>query len=332
MVIRRALTRFLYVLVTVLVVVGLTGIALLLESKIYVFNRSFTPETDVTPFPVGVNVFAESITEQPEVNEYFVYSLAHNTPDADNWLDLIAGAFASKSWFQNLASPVQRIAVIWPGERYEQVVKHFGDILGWDAEQRSLFANLIQSSDPILLEGKFMPGKYVVHKDVSPQEAADLVYQSFSQQILQRYTLEVQQSVPIEDALIIASLLEREASDFENMREISGIIWNRLFIDMPLQLDATLQYARGSKPYETAWWPVPRPRDKFIDSPFNTYQHAGLPPAPIANPSPEAVLAALNPRQIDCLFYFHADNGDFYCSTDYETHVSKLRTVFGRGQ
>ncbi len=331
MIIRRALIRFLYVLVTLLIVAALTGLALLLESKIYAFNQTPDKETEVEPFPVGVNMASEIIIEKPEVNEYFVQSLANKTPTDDNWKDVVVAVFASKSWFQTLASPVQRIAVIWPGERHEEVVDHFGDILGWDKNERSLFANLIQSSDPILIEGKFLPGKYIVHKDTAPAEVADLIYEQFSENILNRYTSEVQNVVPIEDALIIASLLEREASDFENMREVSGVIWNRLFIDMPLQLDATLQYARGSKSYEPKWWPVPHPRDKYIDSPFNTYQNKGLPPAPIANPSPEAVLAALNPRQTDCLFYFHANDGSYYCSETYEQHVSKLQTVFGRG-
>ncbi len=331
MIIRRAMIRLLYVPVFLMAVLALSGTILLLESKTYVFKES-TPDVSITPFPVSVDQGAKTIVENPAVDTYFTQSLAHNTPDNSDWRDVIASVFASKAWFQNLASPVQRITVIWPGERHEEIAKHFGDILGWDKDERTLFINLIQSSDPILSEGKFFPGKYVLHKDTSPAEVADLIYSEFTEKILQRYTPEVQQSVSVEDALVIASLLEREASDFENMREISGVIWNRLFIDMPLQLDATLQYARGSNPYETSWWPVPRPRDKYIDSPFNTYQNEGLPPSPIANPSPEAVLAALNPRQTDCLFYFHANNGDFYCSENYEDHVTKLKSVFGRGR
>lgn len=332
MIIRRALIRFLYVVATLLVVLALTGIALILESKIYAFNWFNRSASDITPFPVGVNSVSQIIVEQPEVSEYFYDTLANEAPSDDNWRDVLAASLSHKSWFQTLASPVQRIAVIWPGERHEQVVDHFGDILGWDDTERALFANLIQTSDPILSDGKFFPGKYVMHKDTRPDEVADLVYAQFSEKILKRYTPEVQSSVPIEDALIIASLLEREASDFENMREISGVIWNRLFIDMPLQLDATLQYARGSRPYEPGWWPTPRPRDKFIDSPFNTYQNEGLPPAPIANPSAEAVLAALNPKLTDCLFYFHTDDGGYFCSPSYHEHVAKLRQQFGRGR
>jgi UPF0755 protein len=116
------------------------------------------------------------------------------------------------------------------------------------------------------------------------------------------------------------------------MRYISGIIWNRLFVGMPLQLDASLQYARGSKISEKLWWPKVVPNDKYIDSPYNTYENEGLPPAPISNPSVEAVVAALNPRETDCMFYFHDSKGVFYCTENYEDHVAKLKEIYGRGR
>ena len=112
------------------------------------------------------------------------------------------------------------------------------------------------------------------------------------------------------------------------MRYISGVIWNRLFIDMPLQIDATLQYARGTPGNNRTWWPVPVPRDKYIDSPYNTYQNIGLPPEPISNPSVDAIIAALNPRATDCLFYFHDTHGNFHCTATYEEHVELLREYY----
>jgi UPF0755 protein len=190
---------------------------------------------------------------------------------------------------------------------------------------------LIDSKEPILKEGKYFPGQYVTHRHATPEEMHNIISTEFTKEILNRYTEEVETVIPLDQALIIASLIEREASDFNNMREVSGVIWNRLFIDMPLQLDATLQYARGSNNQEVKWWPAPVPRDKFIDSPFNTYQNSGLPPSPIANPSAEAILAALNPVITDCLYYFHRNNGEYHCSTTYEDHVSKLRGFYGQG-
>jgi UPF0755 protein len=115
------------------------------------------------------------------------------------------------------------------------------------------------------------------------------------------------------------------------MRHIAGVIWNRLFIDMNLQIDATLQYAKGTDAPKT-WWPVPVPKDKYIESPYNTYQNSGLPPTPIANPSVDAVLAALNPRETDCMYYFHDKDSGFHCTETYEDHVAELKKYYGRGR
>lgn len=168
--------------------------------------------------------------------------------------------------------------------------------------------------------------------DASPEDVAQMVIDRFQAEVVARYDKKAEATLPMREAIIIASLLEREARDFTDMREISGVIWNRLFINMPLQLDATLQYAKGSRANETKWWPVPVPADKYIDSPYNTYKYKGLPPDPIANPSTESILAALNPISTECLFYFHDNSANFHCSETYEEHVSKLRSVFGRGR
>ena len=204
--------------------------------------------------------------------------------------------------------------------------------MDWNEEEKAEFANIVASTEPTLSDGKFYPGQYVAHRGALPQEVADLINEKFKTDVLNRYTAEVAAQVPLEDALTIASLLEREASDFENMREISGVIWNRLFIKMPLQLDATLQYAKANTTNQKNWWPVPKPADKYLKSPYNTYINAGLPPGPIANPSAAAVLAALNPRSTDCLFYFHDRHEGYHCSLTYEEHVRKLKIHYGRGR
>ena len=114
------------------------------------------------------------------------------------------------------------------------------------------------------------------------------------------------------------------------MRMISGIIWNRLFINMNLQIDATLQYAKAET--TKSWWPPVVPKDKYISSKYNTYAHKGLPPGPIASPSIAAVIAALNPKPTDCVFYFHDKRGQFHCSADYKGHVRLLKQYYGQGK
>lgn len=284
-------------------------------------------------FPVGVDPLRELVVENPNVDSFLEVHYSFNTDSKkeDGWFIKLLATLTRESWYQNLASPISRILVVDSGERKEEVAQNFASILKWDASEKKLFIDLVTASAPSLSEGKFFPGSYVLNKDATPQEAAQVLVAAFNAQILSRYPEEIDTLVPIEDALTIASLLEREAYDFEDMRYISGVIWNRLFIDMDLQLDATLQYAKANQG-GNAWWPVPRPADKFIESPYNTYQNEGLPPSPIANPSVAAVVAALNPKKTDCLFYFHDSEGDFYCSKTYEEHVAALKKIYGQGR
>jgi UPF0755 protein len=289
---------------------------------------------EVKPFPIGVDPYVEKIEENPGVDMFFETELTSSTKDRSKlswWTRNISAKLAMFDWYQNLASPVSRILVIRAGDRKEEVVKSFGDILRWDKKERAVFENLVATTSPEIAEGKFFPGRYVVEKDASPETVSTKVLEEFETQVGSRYTKEIDAIVPFEDAMVIASLLEREAYDFTDMREISGVIWNRLFAGMNLQLDATLQYARANKGGKE-WWPVPVPDDKYIKSPYNTYQNEGLPPTPIANPSPEAILAALNPKQTECMFYFHDKKANFHCTKTYEEHVAKLKKIYGRGK
>jgi cell division protein YceG involved in septum cleavage len=294
------------------------------------------PQEEVLPaFPLGVNPLEQTITEDPTVDAFFSTQITRSgkeNPAKMSWIKRnIIAKLAQFDWYQNLASPLSRILVIEPGERKEQVIDNFGDILRWTAEEEIAFSALVAGSSPELVEGKFYPGHYVVSKDATPEDVALLLNGKFKDEVLSRYTENIDNVVPLEDAVTLASLLEREAYDFEDMRYIAGIIWNRLFIDMNLQIDASLQYAKGTESTE-AWWPVVRPADKYIDSPYNTYENAGLPPAPIANPSQEALLAALNPKKTDCIFYFHDRDGGFHCTATYEEHVALLKQYYGQGR
>ena len=311
----------------------LGAFALLTGVIFFIFSYGLQTNT-ISQFPVGVDPKQKIIVENPVMNLYAKEHLSLNTkkPRQLN----ISGETITKNskpdWQNQLATPTGKVLVIYPGERREEIVKNFGDILRWDNEERKIFSDSITEDFPELENGKFFPGKYVVHYAASPEEVANLVKNKFNKKILDHYNEEVASLVPFNDALIIASLLEREAYDFNDMRYISGIIWNRLFVDMPLQLDATLQYAKGSRTYEPAWWPRILPADKYIDSPFNTYKNKGLPPEAIANPSTEAMVAALNPRKTDCMFYFHDSNAGFHCSVTYKEHVASLRKIYGRGK
>ncbi len=292
------------------------------------------PETPdqvtIVPFPLGVDPQGESIIEQPLVEDYAKALANNHTPNQlrHSWLARARNVFYEATWFQHLASPATRTLTIFSGERAEEITNRARRLFGWSLADTAEFADRMALEVPTMVDGKYYPGTYTFPKDATPDMVTVAIMDRFNAEVRTRYTSEIEHAVPLADALIIASLLEREAYDFTDMRYISGIIWNRLFSDMRLQLDATLQYARANREATGTWWPVPVPKDKYIVSPFNTYLHAGLPPGPIANPSIDAIIAALNPRQTDCMFYFHTDNGTFHCSVTYEEHKTKLRREF----
>lgn len=319
----RWLVRVLFVFLTVASIAGASLIISLLQHIDFAVT-TITEPVD-TPFPLGVDPLRKEIREQPEVDEFRASYIAQapQQPIANSWFDRLFATLAQSAWIQNAALSSSRVLVIFAGERHEEVARNFGNILRWDEAERRTFVTTVQAAHPNLPEGAFLPGKYVVHKDAGPDTVARVLIDGFNREVVRRYPQDIDAVIPLTEAVTIASLLEREAYDFTDMREISGVIWNRLFAEMPLQLDATLQYARATGAGGT-WWPVPRSEDKWIDSPFNTYQNDGLPPYPIANPSVEAILAALNPVATDCLFYIHAPGGAFYCAPTYSEHRQNI--------
>ncbi len=124
------------------------------------------------------------------------------------------------------------------------------------------------------------------------------------------------------DIIIIASLVEREALKDEEKPYIASVISNRLRDGMALDIDATLQYAKGK--VGDKWWTVPTGEDRKINSPYNTYLNPGLPPLPIANPGIEAIRAAANPASSVYYFYIHDQNGNVHFSKDFEEHQRNI--------
>ncbi len=174
-------------------------------------------------------------------------------------------------------------------------------------------------------EGYLFPDSYLVPKEISTQALVNLLTTTFDQKVKKGLADEIVQSPrPLEEVVIIASLLEREARGYNQMRHVAGIINNRLKIDMPLQIDATLQYARGWDEKAQSYWSPPSPELKKIDSPYNTYLNPGLPPTPIANPGLDAVKAALNPLETDDLYYIHAPDGQVYYAKTLNEHNQNI--------
>jgi UPF0755 protein len=112
------------------------------------------------------------------------------------------------------------------------------------------------------------------------------------------------------ELLTAASLIEREAANSEEKALIASVIYNRMRQQMPLQIDASIQYALG-KPRENLSL-----EDLEVDSPYNTYENYGLPPGPICSPSRESIQAALEPAETDYLYYVLKASGEEHFFTN----------------
>jgi UPF0755 protein len=125
----------------------------------------------------------------------------------------------------------------------------------------------------------------------------------------------------------LASLIEREARHAEDRPMVASVIYNRLNEGMKLDIDATLQYILGYQKDQKRWWKEGLTnQDKQLNSPFNTYKVAGLPPRPISNPGIASLKAALNPSSSPFFYYITDSSGtNRYAETleEHEDNISK---------
>lgn len=153
------------------------------------------------------------------------------------------------------------------------------------------------------LEGFLFPDTYNITETMKARDIITMMLNQFAAVWESDCAAQAQdKGLSVLEAVTIASLIEREAAAPGERRTISGVIDNRLKIDMPLQIDATIIYSlKEHKEIVTN-------ADLKIDSPYNTYKYKGLPPGPIAAPGRESLIAALNPEKHP--FYYYVSRGD----------------------
>lgn len=177
------------------------------------------------------------------------------------------------------------------------------------------------------LEGTLYPDTYLVPREISASQLVSLLTDTFEKKITVALAPQFEQSVlDPQEVIVLASIVEREAKDLVDMRHVAGILLNRLEINMALQADATLQYIRGYDEAAQSWWSPPRVSDKTNPSLYNTYLYPGLPPAPIANPGYNAVLAVLTPIQSNNYFYIHTPSGEAVYAETIDQHNTNIDT------
>lgn len=179
-------------------------------------------------------------------------------------------------------------------------------------------------SQTVGLSGQLFPDTYLVPKEITTQAIITLLTNTFEQKI-EPLSVEIDRSNhTFNELLTMASILEREAKGITQMQQVAGVLWKRLAMGMPLQVDATLQYAKGYNDQTSSWWTPPSAADKDLVSKFNTYLNPGLPPHPICNPGYDAIYAALNPIASNYVFYIHDNDGQIHFATTLDEHQANV--------
>jgi len=178
------------------------------------------------------------------------------------------------------------------------------------------------SSDKKYLEGLFFPDSYYFYKNTSDIEILQNSH-SVLKRKLQSAWDNRSAELPYKDmyeALIIASIVEKEVGVVEEAPIIAGVFVNRINIGMPLQSDPTVIYGMGKKFNGNL-----TRKDLKKDTPYNTYTRKGLPPSPISLPSLNSIEAALNPAVTSALYFVAKGNRRHHFSATLKEHNRAVR-------
>jgi UPF0755 protein len=233
---------------------------------------------------------------------------------------------------------------IFPGERIEQIAERIDslqpyfaftgtDFLALVGKNANLPAVFVANNDIPLgasLEGFLFPDTYIFDPEVSAVEMRDVLLAAFNNALTPELRDSIRQTpYNVYEIVTLASIIEREVIHNDEKATVSSVYRNRL--ENPAQgittldADPTVQYEHPNVGAGNWWPPITLSDYRGVNSPYNTYLHRGLPPAPIANPALSSIVAAIFPEQTE-YYFFRADcrddfRHDFF--TNYTDHVNR---------
>ena len=202
----------------------------------------------------------------------------------------------------------QFLALMKNKDFYDKMAKKYPKL--FDSEADSL------SQVKYYFEGYLFPATYNIYEGESLKELVSDIIKNTDLQMQKYYKPIAQQNLTVHEVLTLASLVEKEGNTETDRRKIAGVFFNRLKVNMPLQSDVTVLYAKGeTKEFLSV-------ADTQYDSPYNLYQNTGYGPGPYNNPGNQSIDAVVYPDKNDYL-YFLADTktGKVYYAKTYDEHL-----------
>jgi UPF0755 protein len=239
-----------------------------------------------------------------------------------------------------LKGPKDVWVLVPEGLRREEVAQIFFEGLSKDENSRDQFLEEFMTESQGK-EGFLFPDTYLLAKEITAAQIVKKMKQVFDSQT-EEFSKEMingktSRGLTQKEVITLASIVERETKDDIDRPVVAGILLNRLKIGMPLQTDATVQYAVANAKCQTPnaktqilntkckdWWPVLSLDDLKIDSNFNTYKYQGLPQSPIANPGIASIKAVFFPDNNDYLYYLHDKEGKIHTAKTFGEHARNV--------
>ncbi|MEP6991111.1 MAG: endolytic transglycosylase MltG [bacterium] len=234
-----------------------------------------------------------------------------------SWAEVLDVLHGGKSVEQRITIP--------EGWSLEQIVPQLARVLGAPVDSvRAAVrdtALLHQLDIPTAtLEGYLFPDTYVFPDATTPRAAVKLMVNRFEQVWQPQWDSLLQvRAMSRNDVMALAAIVEKEARLPEERPVIAAVYVNRLKAGMRLQADPTVQYAIGHHVARVFY------KDLEIDSPYNTYRNAGLPPGPIASPGRPSILAALTPANVPYLYFVAHPDGHHEFTKDFAAHTLAVK-------
>jgi UPF0755 protein len=226
----------------------------------------------------------------------------------------------------------ERSLTIVEGWRREQIAQalesadlgiQYADFIEASSSFPGEYSSAIDLPTSSSLEGFLFPDTYSIDTDMTAEELVMLMLENFEKRVTGELQLGFSdQGLSLYQAVILASIVEREAVIAAERELIASVFLNRLSMGMKLEADPTVQYALGQQS-DSGWWKAPLSlTDLEIDSPYNTYLYPGLPAGPICNPGLESLRSVAFPASTNYL-YFRAQcdgSGRHFFAETFEEH------------
>ena len=175
-------------------------------------------------------------------------------------------------------------------------------------------------------EGYMFPDTYLIPQNATAAAVAQIFLDNFDKKVTVQMRSDAAKSgLTLNDAIILASIVEREGRSAQDKPVIAGILLKRLKNNWPLEVDAALQFALGYQSSDKTWWKkYLTDDDKKLDSPYNTYLNTGLPPTPICNPGLESIQAVIYPTDSPYWYYIHDTSGTVHYAKTIQEHNANI--------